>query len=380
MPENCPYPYGCEWTLAYLWRWMNWLARLDVIILGLLLAYTFFAVIRVSYRLHVARRSEGTDRSSRAILLADAHVELANISSIAATAPYLGLVGTCFGISSVFHGIDMEKHAAIVMLTSEVAASLLTAAAGMLVAIPATCSYNCLRSRLDSLERRIPSQGLRLARRISAFPAFALIAAPSLAILVVFYTTFVSFYTPVGFAIEASSAGCESKTDERMIVLHIADGGALLVDSKRQQWATLDSRLSSVSHQELNRSVCLSADENVPFQTVVDALDVIKNIPTVAKVSLAKRHPKFDGLKKVEQQHQTKKDDAPRDQNENAPGVQAGQTVGWDLVSCLDCPTTGEPIALFLVGLLVVLPVFLLLMRVRTRKNESEQPKRLLQF
>jgi len=91
MLETCPYPYGCEWTLAYLWRWMNWLARLDVIILGLLLAYTLFAVIRVSYRLHVARHSEGTDRSSRAILLADAHVELANISSIAAPAHTLDL-------------------------------------------------------------------------------------------------------------------------------------------------------------------------------------------------------------------------------------------------------------------------------------------------
>jgi len=380
MPENCPFPYGCEWTLAYLWRWMNWLARLDVVILGLLLAYTLFALIRVSYRLRVARRSEGTDRSSRAILLADAHVELANVSSIATTAPYLGLVGTCFGISSVFHGIDMEKHAATVMLTSEVAASLLTTAAGMIVAVPATCSYNYLRSRLDLLEKRIPNRGLRLARRISAFPVFALIAATSLAILVVFNMAFLSFYTPVGFAIEAPSVDCDSKADKRMIALHIADGGALLVDSKRQQWATLDSRLSSVSHQGLNRSVCLSADENVPFQTVADAIDIIKNIPTVAEISLAKHHPKFNGLKRVEQQHRAKKDDVQCDQNENAPGAQTGQTVAWDLVSCLHCPTTGEPIVLFLVGLVIVLPVFLLLMRARTRKNESEQPKRLLQF
>ena len=209
----------------------------------------------------------------------------------------LGLVGTCFGVLSVFQGFGMEKHAALVMLTSRVAASLITAAVGTIVAVPATCFYNCLRSRLDLLENRVPTQGLRLARRISALPAFALIASPSLAILVVVYTTFVSFYTPAGFAIEVPSTGCESKNADRMIMLHIANGGALFVDSKRQEWATLERRLSSIHSKSVNRRVCLSADENVPFQTVADAIDIIKNMPTEGAISLAKHHRKFAGLK-----------------------------------------------------------------------------------
>jgi biopolymer transport protein ExbD len=299
MPGNCPNLYGCEWTLAYLWRWMNWLARLDVIILAALLAYTLFLVIRVSYRIHVVQRSQETDRTHRSQLLAEVDVEVANIGSISSTAPYVGLVGTCFGIASVFQGFDLEKHAALVMLTSKVAASLLTAAAGMIVAIAATCSYNYLRTRLDLLENRVPIRGLRLARRISLPPSFALIAAPSLAILVVVYTTFVSFYTPLGFAIEVPSAGCESKTADRMIALHIANGGTLFVDSKHQEWATLESQLSKGHGTRVHR-VCLSADENVPFQAVADAIDIVKNTPTAGDVSIATHRRKFDGPKSDE--------------------------------------------------------------------------------
>jgi len=57
---------------------------------------------------------------------------------------------------------------------------------------------------------------------------------------------------------------------------------------------------------------------------------------------------------------------------------QPAGTVSWDPVVCWDCPTPGEPVAFFVVGLALSVPIFLLIRRVKTRKRESKQPQRLL--
>ena len=213
---------GCEWSVGYLWRWMNWITRLDVIVLALMLAYVVAVVIHVSYRYHIARRETETDTASPAFqrtrrkLAADLSVKVGNIKSIASTAPYLGLAGTCIGLLSVFRGFDFEKHAALVMLTTYTAASLITTAAGLLVAVPAAWSYNYLRVRIDPLESEIPriaqlksqyvpvARKLPLTTRFSQLP-FAVIAAPGLAIIVLVWMPFFSPREPSGTALASDS-------------------------------------------------------------------------------------------------------------------------------------------------------------------------------
>src|SRR6266568_8803821 len=56
---------GCEWSIGYLWRWMNWLGRLDVVALALMLAYIVIIVSRGSYRYHLARRKKSRFRRQR---------------------------------------------------------------------------------------------------------------------------------------------------------------------------------------------------------------------------------------------------------------------------------------------------------------------------
>ena len=62
MPGACLNPYGCEWGIGYLWRWMNWIGRGDVYVLALLLAYSVAVFLRASWRYCVARRAREIDR------------------------------------------------------------------------------------------------------------------------------------------------------------------------------------------------------------------------------------------------------------------------------------------------------------------------------
>ena len=58
--------YGYDWSFRYLWFWMNWLQRLDVIVLALMLAHIVVVVIHVFCRYRIARRVEAIDIGSRA--------------------------------------------------------------------------------------------------------------------------------------------------------------------------------------------------------------------------------------------------------------------------------------------------------------------------
>jgi len=238
---SLPQIYEGEWGVSYFWYWMNWIARLDVFVLALMLTYIIVVFSRAFCRYHFPRRAEDTDAASRECreLIAELSIKASSIKSIASAAPYAGLVGTCFGISSVLRGFGMEKHMVRIIETSIVAASLVTTAAGILVAVPATCFHNHWCRQIELLRSEVftgalVSQRFPLTKQFSEVPAFALIAAPVLVMLVAAYTTFASFRPPRGFGVDLASAYYEHSGDHRLVVLHVTDAGKLFLTSEQQ--------------------------------------------------------------------------------------------------------------------------------------------------
>jgi biopolymer transport protein TolQ len=65
--------------------------------------------------------------------------------SVAATgAPFIGLLGTVWGVMSAFAGIAQAGSASLAAMAPGVAAALITTVAGLLVAIPSMFGYNWL--------------------------------------------------------------------------------------------------------------------------------------------------------------------------------------------------------------------------------------------
>jgi biopolymer transport protein ExbD len=272
---------------------MSSFARLDIIVLALMLVYLFAVVIHVSWRYYSARRARGIDCADRRTLAAALNIEVGSLKSIALTAPYLGLAGTCEGILSAFGGVAMEKHAAMVMITTKISLALITTAAGIPVAILATCSYNYLRTRIDMLGGEVLDEGQRSrhfrgarrfppTKRFSQLPGFGLIAAPGLAILITAYMTFASFHPPTGFYVELAPTRCEYDGDDRLIVLHITDAGQLFLNQEQEDWKSLPGRLSFIYSMREHRTLYLLADSGVLFQTIAQALDAVESTPVAA--------------------------------------------------------------------------------------------------
>jgi biopolymer transport protein ExbD len=284
--------YGCEWSVGYLWRWMNWIVRLDVIVLALTLVCVVVVVTRIFYRYHLGRPVGDTDGASRGKLAVVLSIELGGLKAIASTAPYFGLAGTCVGLMSQsgFTG-EMDEHTLQAMMAARMAATLVTTAAGILVAVPAICAYNYLCTRRDSLENEVPNQPgrmggyrqgtrrLALTKRFSQLPAFGLIAAPGLAVLVAMYTPYFAPREATGLELKLAPSCCENCANDRITLLHITDAGKLLLNEEQEDWNGLAGRLSEIYSVREQRTLDLVADDGVSFQTVADALDIVENIP-----------------------------------------------------------------------------------------------------
>jgi hypothetical protein len=308
--DDCyPWQGGCEWTVPYLWRWMSPFGRLDVSLLALLLTYAFVVVIHVYVRFHLARPGRLNARVHPEVLAAALNIELGGLKSIALTAPYFGLAGTCEGILSAFGGASMAHHAYVVMVATRLALALVPTAAAIPVAVLATCFYNFLRTRIDLVECeaidqwRQSARHLRSARRFSSakrlshFPSFGLIAVPALVFATAGCMTFGSFHTPKGFYVALPSGRCESDSPDRLIVLHLSGTDKLFLNLEQQHWNSLAARLSDIYRGRKGRELYLLADSDVPFQTVAHALDTVESsASTVGSLADVTRNDKL-GLK-----------------------------------------------------------------------------------
>jgi len=216
---NSLHAEGCGWNIGYLWRSMDWLSRGDLLLLGLLLANTIAIICYRAYRHSAARiqsrtfvrdsatalrdgnvdevisialrnrrshvaaviaagltafcaapphftNAEAIDAAQRAfqrkrkVVAADLKLGIGTLSTIASSAPFIGLFGTVLGISNAFVGTGMSKSAAMAFITLSLAEALVTAAMGIAVAIPAVWCRNYLRDRAEALDSEMSNAAL----------------------------------------------------------------------------------------------------------------------------------------------------------------------------------------------------------------------------
>jgi hypothetical protein len=266
------------WSIGCLWRCTYLMERLVLTALALMLIHIAVVVTRVSYRCHLARRTQGTDTASREFqrsrkrLIAELSLWVGTLSSIASTAPYLGLAGTCLGIlDNLSVGHAGSRQGFFVAMFSRMAAAFLSTAGGLLVAIPATVSYDCLRKCIESLRSEVSkdvvqrgsphfhiAQKLPLAARFSKVP-FALIAAPALVGCVAAFMTF-SFGRwdiPMGLAVGIAPARCVAEGGDRLIVLRLTNADKLFINQEGVDWDNLESRLSQIYSLRVDRTLYL---------------------------------------------------------------------------------------------------------------------------
>ena len=88
------------------------------------------------------------------------------LASIVSGAPFLGLLGTVWGVMTAFSAVSVQQTASIQTLAPGVSAALLTTISGLLVAIPSLFGYNMLFANTKRLITELENYASSLAVRI----------------------------------------------------------------------------------------------------------------------------------------------------------------------------------------------------------------------
>src|SRR5690606_19184346 len=91
----------------------------------------------------VARELEGAERS------------LGVLATIGSAAPFIGLLGTVWGIMTAFQAIAVTKDTNLAVVAPGIAEALFATALGLVAAIPAVIGYNRYSAALNSFAVRL---------------------------------------------------------------------------------------------------------------------------------------------------------------------------------------------------------------------------------
>lgn len=94
---------------------------------------------------------------------------LTGLASVAAIAPFVGLLGNVFGIVSSFRGLGTERSTAMTSTFGYLAIALWPTALGLLVGLTAHWGYKYLTGRLAALDREMENASLELVNRLSLY-------------------------------------------------------------------------------------------------------------------------------------------------------------------------------------------------------------------
>lgn len=131
---------------------------IDYGIIGLLLTLSLWSVAVAVERWLFYRRVNLSEFSNGLQLEITLTKRLVIIGTVAANAPYIGLLGTVLGIMLTFHTMGTSGTMAVNTIMIGLSLALKATAVGLLVAIPCVVMNNVLRRRVTELLTQYKAQ------------------------------------------------------------------------------------------------------------------------------------------------------------------------------------------------------------------------------
>ena len=91
---------------------------------------------------------------------------LSFLATVGATAPFLGLFGTVWGIIDAFHGLGTAGAATLRAVAPGISEALITTAAGLFAAIPAVIAYNLFGNHIREFGSRLDDFSLEMLNAV----------------------------------------------------------------------------------------------------------------------------------------------------------------------------------------------------------------------
>ena len=118
------------------------------------------SLLRKAWDHIIKKRDKGLEEMINAYLLTlkpEMDKRLSFLASIGSNAPFIGLLGTIFGVMESFQALGAQESSATVVMVG-ISKALVATAVGLIVAIPAITAYNYLQKKLRMIFHHLASQ------------------------------------------------------------------------------------------------------------------------------------------------------------------------------------------------------------------------------
>jgi biopolymer transport protein TolQ len=116
--------------------------------------YKEFSRLRQQEKVDDDMIMDGVQRAMRVALAREQEKLDANLpflASVASVSPYIGLLGTVWGIMNSFRGLANATQATLATVAPGISEALIATAMGLFAAIPAVLAYNRFSARAETL-------------------------------------------------------------------------------------------------------------------------------------------------------------------------------------------------------------------------------------
>ena len=113
-----------------------------------------FNLIRKGEKI-IERKGEIDEKEMEKLFIKETNklkIGLSALATIASVAPFLGLLGTVWGLLRAFNSISITGSASVRVVSSGVAEALITTVIGLIVAIPAAVGYNYYQEKTERIK------------------------------------------------------------------------------------------------------------------------------------------------------------------------------------------------------------------------------------
>ncbi|MCD6221068.1 MotA/TolQ/ExbB proton channel family protein [bacterium] len=173
------------------WQQSDWAGKIDIIVLGFLSIYSWYVIFSKYFSLKeiekknrivgnliisgkkiislrcplfnlirkgekiIERKGKIDEKEMEKLFIKETNklkIGLSALATIASVAPFLGLLGTVWGLLRSFNSISITGSASVRVVSSGVAEALITTVIGLIVAIPAAVGYNYYQEKTERIK------------------------------------------------------------------------------------------------------------------------------------------------------------------------------------------------------------------------------------
>ncbi len=242
----------------------------DYGVIGLLVALSLWALAVAVERWLYYRRVTPTQFENIQLLEMALTKRLVVIGTVAANAPYIGLLGTVLGIMLTFHTMGTSGTMAVGTIMVGLSLALKATAIGLLVAIPCVVLNNILRRRVSEL---LTLYKVSMEREINQINVIPLVDVMLVLLVIVLTTaTFISTgQVPVELA---KATAVNDRKDVPLMITLTADGRLFLNDEP----VPGDGLTAVLTRHPRESVVVLRADRVTVLERFVGVVDEVRGL------------------------------------------------------------------------------------------------------